>query len=61
MFSRTGRLVKEVLPGVSLGAGENLVRWDGSDETGAPVPGGLYFLSVEAGTSSQTASLAVVR
>ncbi|MBN2564679.1 MAG: hypothetical protein JXB46_03120, partial [Candidatus Eisenbacteria bacterium] len=61
VYNRAGRLVAEPALGVSMNAGANLVRWDGRDTGGQPVPDGLYLVTVEAVGVKRTRSLAVVR
>ena len=61
VYNRAGRLVREVATGLSLGAGANLVRWDGRDRQGAVVEDDLYVVTVEALGEKRTQTLAVVR
>jgi hypothetical protein len=41
-------------------AGPHTVRWEGRDETGAPVPPGLYFLKFEQGGSVGTTRVSLL-
>ena len=61
VFNRAGRLVRYVAKGESLGAGANLVRWDGRDQNGALVEDGIYLVTVEALGETRTLTLATVR
>ncbi len=61
VFSRAGRLVRDVASGVGMGAGANLIWWDGRDREGVIVKDGLYFVVVEALGEVQTKTLAVVK
>jgi hypothetical protein len=61
LYNRAGRLVREVISGEYMGAGANLVRWDGHDESGSVVPDGLYLVTVEALGQRETKTLSVVR
>ncbi len=61
VYNRAGRLVREVVSGQYMGAGANLVRWDGRNTNGQVVEDGLYLLSVEALGEKQVKTLAVVR
>jgi hypothetical protein len=61
VFSLSGRLIREVIAGQQLGAGANLVRWDGRDRDGGVVVDGMYLVTVEALGRSETKTLAVVR
>ena len=60
VFNRAGFLVRGVHEG-NLGAGSNLVRWDGRDSSGAVVEDGIYLVTVEAEGRTSTRTLAVVR
>jgi len=55
-----GRLVRRLVDG-PVAAGERAVIWDGRDEAGAVVPGGLYFCRLEAEGRVLTARLAALR
>ena len=61
VFSRSGRLIREVVAGQELGAGANLIAWDGTDRNGGYVADGMYFVTVEALGQTQTKGLAVVK
>ena len=61
VYDRAGRLVREVATGQPMGAGANLVRWDGRSTDGSAVEDGLYLVTVEALGGRQTQTLAVVR
>jgi hypothetical protein len=61
IYNRAGRLVKEILSAAPMGAGANLVRWNGRDRDGVIVENGLYLLIVEALGERQTRALAVVK
>jgi flagellar hook assembly protein FlgD len=61
VFSRSGRLIREVATGLSLNAGENLIRWDGTDRNGGYVVDGMYLVTVEALGHTETKTLAVVK
>ena len=61
VHNRAGRLVRLVMSGTTLGAGTNLVHWDGRDEDRRDVEEGLYLVTVEALGERQVRPLAVVR
>jgi flagellar hook assembly protein FlgD len=44
-----------------MGAGANLVRWDGRDRSGAYVADGIYLVTVEALGETRRNTLAVVK
>jgi hypothetical protein len=49
------------MSGETLGAGANLVSWDGKDEDHRDVDGGLYLVTIEALGETHTQTLGVVR
>jgi flagellar hook assembly protein FlgD len=55
-----GRRVRD-LPAAELSAGMNAVDWDGRDERGHRVAGGIYFISVRTATATGIAKVLVVR
>jgi len=61
IYNRAGRLVNEVISGQTMGAGANLVRWDGRDRGGVYVADGIYLVTVEALGQTRKNALAVVR
>ena len=61
VYSRSGRLLREVATERMMNAGENLVRWDGMDRNGGPVADGLYLVTVEALGRTLRQTLAVAR
>ena len=46
----TGRRVRTLVEGRALGAGSNMLVWEGADAAGAPVAAGVYFLAVRTET-----------
>jgi flagellar hook assembly protein FlgD len=61
VYNRAGRLVREVVSGLQMGVGANLVRWDGRDDGGEVVAEGLYLVSVEALGRKQSKTVSVVK
>ena len=61
VYNRGGRLVQEVVSGVAMGPGSNIVRWDGRDRAGVYVADGIYLVTVEALGETRRNTLAVVR
>jgi hypothetical protein len=61
VYSRSGRLVREVASERMMNAGENLVRWDGMDRNGGPVADGLYLVTVDALGRTVRQTLAVAK
>ena len=58
---RAGRLVREVISGEYMGAGANLVRWDGRDGDASIVGEDLYLVVVEALGRREVKTVSVVR
>ncbi|UCF78744.1 MAG: hypothetical protein JSW03_00245 [Candidatus Eiseniibacteriota bacterium] len=61
VYNRAGRLVREIVSGEDMGAGTNLLRWNGRNTGGQVVEDGLYLVTVEALGEKQVKTLAVVR
>ena len=61
IYNRAGRVVREIISGELMGAGANLVRWDGRDRDGRIVVDGLYLVTVEALGEKQVKTVAIVR
>ena len=49
IYDGSGRLVREILSGSTLPAGEHSRRWDGRDRQGRPAPSGVYLVRLRAG------------
>lgn len=61
IYNRAGRRVRELAEGTMLGAGANLLFWDGRDGDGRPVDDGVYVVGVQALGETQQKTVAVVR
>lgn len=61
VYDSHGRLVRRVLSGAQLFAGELELTWDGRDEAGRRVPPGLYVAVAQAGGARSTARIVLVR
>jgi hypothetical protein len=61
VYARNGRLIRDVVLDAPLGAGANLVRWDGRSREGGFVTDGVYLVTVEALGHTETKPLAVVK
>jgi hypothetical protein len=57
VYDVTGRLVKQLVDGRTLPAGEHPIPWDGLDDSGARVRGGVYIVHVRAGNEVATGKL----
>lgn len=60
VFALRGERVRSLLA-AERPAGRHQVRWDGTDETGRPVPDGVYFARVRSGGARAVARLVVAR
>jgi len=60
LYDISGRRVK-ILTQSPQEAGYHVIRWDGDDEAGHPVPSGIYFYRLNAGNQNLTRRLTVVR
>ncbi len=55
-----GRLVR-VLQKHCMRGGPHVVWWDGTDELGKPVPGGIYFLTLTKGATHALSRVSLIR
>jgi hypothetical protein len=60
IYSPAGRLVR-TLENSRLEAGEHAIPWDGTDNAGARVASGVYFIRVEAGRNSAARKVVLLR
>ena len=60
VYDAAGRLVRTLLSGVST-AGEHTVSWDGQDDAGHPVAGGVYLYSLSTGEGSETRKMLLLK
>jgi hypothetical protein len=61
VYDVAGRVVRRLLENAALGAGEQNAQWDGRDEAGARVKGGVYFYRLEVGGISEARRMILVR
>jgi hypothetical protein len=60
VYDGIGRPVRTIVDGKTR-AGEHQIRWDGKNQSGQRVPSGLYFITLNAGTSALTKKIAIVK
>ena len=60
LYDKSGCLVRTLVNGVSI-SGVNTVNWDGKDEGGKDLPGGVYFLQVWTQRYQGTAKIILLR
>jgi len=61
VYDVSGRLVRTLVDAPSHGAGGHTVVWDGTDERGAVVAGGVYFARLTVGTESTTSKMVLLK
>lgn len=59
IYDQRGRLVRKLADGLPAGWGEAV--WDGRDDSGAPLPSGVYFCRLRAGQSLEVRKLALLK
>jgi flagellar hook assembly protein FlgD len=60
IFDVRGQLVRTLLENEPV-SGERLVRWDGADGSGNPVPSGIYFRELRSGDVASARKMIVLR
>ncbi|HEX7880495.1 MAG TPA: FG-GAP-like repeat-containing protein, partial [Candidatus Eisenbacteria bacterium] len=60
VFDPSGRLVRRLFEG-DVAEGTHEVRWDGRDDSGSPLPSGVYFYKLTAGSHSVTRKMTLTR
>jgi prepilin-type processing-associated H-X9-DG protein len=61
IYNRAGRLTRRLADGLALGAGANVLFWDGRSEDGAPAEPGLYLVHVRTPGRDYQGTIAVTR
>ena len=61
VYNISGQLVRRLKSETNQAPGRYSVRWDGRNESGHRVPGGVYFYRLSAGSFVETKKLVVVR
>lgn len=56
-----GRVVRTLLRGAAVSAGRHAVDWDGRDDSGTSLPGGLYFARLRTPTATRDGRLLLAR
>jgi hypothetical protein len=60
LVDAAGRTVRTLVDG-ALPAGAHAVHWDGTDDAGRPVAGGLYFAKLRTGTREESGKVVLLR
>ena len=61
VYDISGRLVRSLLNGASLGAGRQDVVWNGKNDGGQQVAAGVYFYHLNAGSFNETKRMTLVK
>jgi hypothetical protein len=61
IFDVSGRLVRDLVDGMSQEAGRHLITWDGRDNYGHQVSSGVYFYRLEAGPFREARKMVLLR
>jgi flagellar hook assembly protein FlgD len=61
MISNSLGVVLRTMDEGERAAGHHSLQWDGRDDAGRPLPSGLYFYTLHAGSAVQTRMLQVLR
>ncbi|MBP7461681.1 MAG: hypothetical protein KBA26_10370 [Candidatus Delongbacteria bacterium] len=61
LYTITGRRVREWCIPLQNGCREYETVWNGCDESGMPMPSGIYLLRLECGSSAQSSSLLLLK
>jgi hypothetical protein len=60
IYSTTGQLVRTLFTNVQYPGGEDAVYWDGTDDSGAPVPSGAYHYVLELASGGKIGNKMIV-
>jgi hypothetical protein len=61
IYDATGRVVKSFYPESNIMDQESAISWHGDDNTGKKLPSGVYFVRLEAGETTVTRKLTLIR
>ncbi|MEZ4647736.1 MAG: T9SS type A sorting domain-containing protein [Candidatus Eisenbacteria bacterium] len=61
LFDVQGRLIRNLLRSEVLNAGSHLLQWDGRDERGVDVAGGIYFVRMQSTQGDRMERIVVTR
>jgi hypothetical protein len=61
VYDVSGRLVRTLVDAGAHGAGRYDVGWDGADERGVPVAGGVYFARLTVGEDTASTKLVLLK
>lgn len=61
IYDTAGRLVRRLCDGEVRNPGRHVIRWDGRDVTGLPLPSGVYVCRIEAGDARDAGKMVLIR
>jgi ligand-binding sensor domain-containing protein len=61
VFDVSGRLMRRLVAGASMSAGNHQVTWDGMNATGGLAASGVYFYRLDTGSHSETRRMLLVK
>ena len=59
VYNSAGQLVNTLRAGTA-GAGQYTIKWEGKDRAGRRLPGGMYFVKLQAGSQIKVAKVLLV-
>lgn len=61
VYDTAGRLMRTLVRGTTLGAGEQQVEWDGLGDDGRPASNGIYYYRLQMGARAETRRMVLMR
>ena len=61
VYDTAGRLIRTLVRGTTLGAGEQQVEWDGAGDDGRPASNGIYYYRLQLGARAETRRMVLMK
>ncbi|HRU23664.1 MAG TPA: FlgD immunoglobulin-like domain containing protein, partial [Candidatus Latescibacteria bacterium] len=61
VYDVQGRVVRRLISGAHLEAGDHRVTWDGQTENGSSAGAGVYFVRLSAGNETRVRRMTLIR